>query len=195
MSNEKLVVVINGPPGCGKDAAVSSLRSDYPYDTSQVEFKGKLFEITSVIFGVSLYDLRSSWYTRKLKEQPREELKGLSPRQALIKVSEEVIKPNFGKSYFGGALAMTIKPGLTLVSDSGFVEELSPVIQEVGASNVLVIRVFGRGDYKGDSRYHIPSEWLEDSGVTYVDVFNTSTLADYLGGVGRAFRNWLEKSV
>ena len=40
-------------------------------------------------------------YTRENKEIPTPKLNGLSPRQAIIHMSEEVIKPNFGKDYIG----------------------------------------------------------------------------------------------
>lgn len=191
MPNNKLVVVFNGPPGCGKDDAAECIWGAQP-DSMRRQFKDRLFEVTAAIYGVAQHDLEYTWYTRKLKEQPRKELNGLSPRQALIYVSEKVIKPSFGKLYFGEALAKSLKPGLTLVSDSGFAEELIPLIDELGPESLLVVRIFGRGTYEGDSRNYVPESFLDKFGVEYADIDNTDTFDEYLLSVAGEVHEWLE---
>ncbi len=189
--NNKRVVVFNGPPGCGKDDAANHIRLR-KFPSVRRQFKDRLFEVTAAIFGVTQEDLQRTWYTRELKEQPRKELNGLSPRQALIEVSENVIKPWYGKLYFGEALAKSLKPGLTLVSDSGFAEELLPVIDELGPESLLVVRIFGRGTYDTDSRNYIPESFMNNYGVEYVDIDNTGTFDEYLESVKREVNGWLE---
>lgn len=87
----------------------------------------------------------------------------LSSREALIYVSEVLIKPRFGDDYWGKKRAEHVK---WLVEDSccnivldgslGFVEEVEPLLDIVDKENILVIRVEVDGeDTKGDSRHLI----------------------------------------
>lgn len=176
--SKKRVVVFNGPPGCGKDHAAEYIWRMF-FKSMRRQFKDQLFKVTAAIFAVPQHNLEHTWYTRELKEQPREELNGFSPREALIYVSEHIIKPNMGSRYFGEALAKQLQPGLTLVSDSGFTEELLPVIEEVGHENILVVRVFGRGSYEGDSRSYIPVTFMNAHGVEFIDIENTGTIEEF----------------
>lgn len=191
----KSVVLFNGPPGCGKDDAAEHLFLQNPRICSKMSFKDRLFQVTAVIYGVSETDLRYTWYTRELKEVPRKELRGLSPREALINVSENIIKPNFSKRYFGEALANSLSLSTTrlnLISDSGFPDELLPIIEEIGSDNILVVRIFGRGSYENDSRNYLTEEFLRGQGVEYVDIDNTGTLKEYLESVSVSVDSWLE---
>ncbi len=150
------LVILNGPPSSGKDSIVKAVVEQNPEDFNHVEFKAKLIQITKVIYDIS--DERwDEVYTTVGKEQPLEELEGLSPRQALIKVSEEVIKPNFGNDYFGKSLVRATKPNMiNLCSDGGFLEELKPCVEKLGYDNVLLIQLFRDGcTFEGDSRNYI----------------------------------------
>ena len=87
----------------------------------------------------------------------------ISPREALVYVSEIVIKPRFGDKYFGLAAADATRDDKhgTVFSDGGFQSELSSVVDEVGEENVYIVQ-FTRGDKKdflGDSR-----GWLQPYG-------------------------------
>jgi len=100
------------------------------------------------------------------------EFDGLSMRQALIKVSEEVIKPNFGKDYFGKATAMSIincdaynlDEDIFYITDSGFIEELDRFVDIVeeqtnGCNHVyLLVNLYRDGtsfEKYNDSRSYI----------------------------------------
>ena len=144
------VVLLNGPPNSGKDAGAEYLCQRYSAFTHK-EFKQKLFELVWLIYDIPEHHWWSI-YTRDLKDQPQEILSGLSPREALIKVSEEVIKPKYGKDYFGQSAVRNLEPGCTNVfSDSGFVEEAQPLIDSVGQENILLIKLVGRGTFEGDN--------------------------------------------
>ena len=50
----------------------------------------------------------SEYNNRDVKERPETSLNGFSRRSALLHVSEEAIKPVFGKDYFGIELSKTL---------------------------------------------------------------------------------------
>ena len=169
----KKVILFNAPAGSGKDECAEYISDKY--GATHLEFKGRLFDITQVIYGITDEDWKLH-YSRDLKEKPWIKLDGLSPRQALIGVSEEVIKPIFGKRYFGEALASELEEGFNVVSDSGFPDELMPVIESVGKENILVVKIKRDGcSFVGDSRSYLNTDEL---GVREVWIDNNSTLED-----------------
>lgn len=137
--------------------------------------KDKLISITCEIYGIR----RKQWdamYTRKEKEKSQKLLEGKSPRQAIIHVAEKVIKPNFGRSYFGRATAKKLRNGLNVVSDGGFTEEAIEFYKKIGADNMFVIRVFSDScDWGSDSRSYFDVETMNDLGIQYVDIVNDRT--------------------
>lgn len=153
MTENYKVVLFNAPPEAGKDVAAKTCAKAFNMDHK--EFKGKLYDILQVVYSLT-DDQMSFLKQRDQKEVPSELLDGLSFRKALIKVSEDIIKPNFSKSYFGDSLAKSISCN-TAVSDSGFVDELMSVVDKVGEDNVLVVRIHRDGcDFANDSRRYIP---------------------------------------
>ena len=184
------VIIMNGPPNSGKDAAMEHLVSPPrgEYNFLRRMFKEKLYSLTAAIYGIPLGLLIEVCTDREHKDVPADLLGGLSPRQALIKVSEEVIKPNYGNQYFGEYAASRIAGGGNYVfSDGGFIEELAPVVRCFGGNNVLVVRVH-RPDctFEGDSRDYLPDGL---AGHTE-DIYNNDTLEAFyeeLDGVVNKF--------
>jgi hypothetical protein len=82
----------------------------------------------------------------------------LSQREAMIYISEVVMKPKFSNNYFGVARAKAIQDGeIAVDSSTGFVEELPPLIERLGQENILLIRIHREGTtFEGDSRNYIP---------------------------------------
>jgi hypothetical protein len=85
----------------------------------------------------------------------------MSPRDFLIFVSEVMTKPNFGKDFFGKKAADSISIGDfergVVFTDSGFIEETLPIINEFSGNNIYIIQFTGQGfnDFEGDSRNFI----------------------------------------
>jgi hypothetical protein len=126
---------------------------------------------------------------RDEKEIPRDQLGGRSPRQALIYVSEEVVKPAFGQDYFGRYAAQRLTPGaLHIFSDGGFIKEIQPVIDAVGPENLLLVQLHRDGfSFEGDSRRYIPTNYVQC--WTKLEVQDPdSTLAAFID----AIQNWIE---
>jgi hypothetical protein len=159
------VIVFNGPPGCGKDAACLF------YETlgyKHLSFKEELFKETFKFFGVSKGWFMDGYEIRSIKEKPVPQLKVsgqmLSRRDAMIYVSEQYIKPKYGKEYFGKKLSEHITAdGLFCVSDGGFQEELSPIINRFGAEIILVIQLTREGcNFSSDSRRYFNGNLVEE---------------------------------
>lgn len=107
----------------------------------------------------------------------------LSIRQAMIYLSEVVIKPRLGMNYFSKSRMELIKQNLSQLyyDDSsscfnGDSSELDGLVEHFGEDNILLIRIKGRGTFDGDSRsYHA------DGTVKHtVDLWNTGTEEEFL---------------
>ena len=186
------IIIFNGPPGSGKDFACSYLKKQYP-NVIHVSFKEKLIDLTCRFYGVS----REEWDERyensstmgggfvRWKDVPWEKLGYLSQREALIHVSENVIKPVFGKAVFGELLCDTVeemkqqsRDSVFVCSDGGFSEEVGPLSKlfwQRGAdkAGVTVVRITRDGcSFAGDSRNYLPDnhDWYN-----VVDIHNDGT--------------------
>lgn len=125
-----------------------------------------------------------SWYELNGKDY--------SKREFLIHMSENVIKPSFGKDAFGKAFVNSLpEDGIVFVSDSGFPEELQPVIEHVGEENVLVIRIQREScSFEGDSRDYLTPEMFDDK-VQFYQITNNGTEEEFQEGVEELVEMWL----
>lgn len=171
---KSVAVVFNGPPGSGKDTAAKHVVEHCK--ARHLQFKDQLIKMV-----IKAYRVSREWfdahYTRELKNIPTPELCGFSPREALINMSENIIKPVFGKAVFGKISAKKIKDGQCVVfSDSGFQEELSPIVEKLGCDMVLVIKLARDGcDFNGDSRNYLPDR---PYGCPTYHIDNNGTIED-----------------
>ena len=186
------IIIFNGPPGSGKDFACSYLKERYS-NVIHISFKEKLIDLTCRFYGVS----REEWDERyensstlgsgfvRWKDIPWEKLGYLSQREALIHVSENVIKPVFGKAIFGELLCDSIegmkqqsRDIVFVCSDGGFPEEVEPLSclfwhHGTNSAGVTVARISRDGcSFVGDSRNYLPdnSDWYN-----VVDIHNDGT--------------------
>ena len=146
-----MIVIFNGPPGSGKDEAASYYKK---LGYKHLSFKYVLFKETISFFGVDEEWFMNGYNDRSIKERPEDLLEGMSRREAMIYVSEEITKPALGQDIFGISVANEIKDGVDyVISDGGFVEELVPLINRVGTENILLVQLTREGcDYSSDSR-------------------------------------------
>lgn len=118
----------------------------------------------------------------------------LSIRMAMIYISEVIMKPRFGESYFGVARAKAIQEGeIAVDSSTGFVEELPPLIERLGQENILLIRVHREGaTFEGDSRSYIPDGVITNT----VDVNSVyGFLPEYLEEVEKIVEKFLDEKL
>jgi hypothetical protein len=82
----------------------------------------------------------------------------MTPREFLIYVSEVMVKPHFGLTFFGEKSGTSISnvafESGVVFTDSGFEEEVHPLVKEFGENNLCVVQFVGQGseDFSGDSR-------------------------------------------
>lgn len=163
-----LVVILNGPPGCGKDTIAEEwlLKSHIAsYSRYTKSFKEPMYKVASAALGLKLEDFLEFYKDRNWKEKPRPEWGGRSVRDLMISTSEDYLKPMFGKNYMGTQAVNSIKSegrnhnDVILFTDGGFEAE----VRELEKSfNVVVVQVHRNGcDFSGDSRNYIEGEQLE----------------------------------
>jgi hypothetical protein len=114
-----------------------------------------------------------------LKDQPWYKLQGMSQREFLIWISEEVVKPRFGKQHFGQLLKReldkSILYGTYVCSDGGFTEELEPFIIDPEWT-VAIVRLHRTGcTFEGDSRNYI--EYLGIN-IPQIDIHNNGDISN-----------------
>jgi len=164
-----IAIILNGPPGSGKDEGAKTIIAHDPIHAKHLEFKTQLFEHTIDLFEIDADLFYSLYNDRRTKEEPSIHLtldgvELFSPREALIHTSENVYKPRYGKDYFGECAARSIATGcINVFSDGGFREELNPVIRMVDG-RVALIHLHREGcDFSKDSRDYV----LVDNTLTF----------------------------
>jgi hypothetical protein len=156
-----MIILFNGPPGAGKDISADYFKR---YGFKHLSFKYQLFKETIKYFDVNEEWFMNGYNNRSEKEIPSTLLGHMSRREAMIYVSEEVIKPKKGLDYFGNLVADEIDLEKDyVISDGGFVHELLPVVQKVGTENFLLVQLTREGhDFSADSRRYFDGKNLVD---------------------------------
>lgn len=186
------VVFMNAPKGSGKDEAADAImesdRFFWNFSRKHLRFKDPLYKIAAAIYGVDTEELIADATDRATKEVAMEKYDGLSPRQVLIEVSEDVIKPYYGEDYFGQYAVGRIKKfeeasaypdRIVVFSDSGFVEEAKPIVDYLG-EDCIVFHIGREGcTFEGDSRNWLPLNSVPNFGI----IFNDGTLEEFKGKV------------
>lgn len=157
----QLLVMLNGPPGIGKDEladrmVASKHLSSFIGFTKQ-EMKESLYAEVAKHYSVSrdcVYELNAD---RDSKEKPNELFGGLSVRQAMIHVSEDILKPEYGEGIFGSRaaeLALYNRSDRVVVSDTGFADEIVELVKPFEKAVIIRLRAAGF-DFRGDSRSYV----------------------------------------
>lgn len=156
-----MIIIFNGPPGSGKDEAASYFKRR---GFKHLSFKYVLFKETISFFGVDEEWFMDGYDDRSVKERPEDLLEGMSRREAMIYVSEEITKPAFGDDIFGVYVANEIEDGKNYaISDGGFEDELVPLINRVGADDIVLVQLTRDGcDYSSDSRRYFNGNLIKE---------------------------------
>jgi len=120
----------------------------------------------------------------------------LSVREAMIYVSEVIVKPRWGEDYFGKARME--KPQHygncdwvfyddSSASFNGDSVELDAAIEHFGQENCLLIRIYGRGSFDGDSRGYIPNGVVGN----VMEITNDGDLKTFLDSSKERIYKWL----
>lgn len=142
-------VALNGPPKCGKSTIQWELIRMFNEHCKCIgdSFAAPMKHFIAVALGEKYKDLP--------KDSPLDILAGYSPREFLIALSQEHLKPRYGIDFFGRLLAhralrYSPPPDLVVVDDCGFIEELNAI-----PSHVLVHIIRPHTGFEGDSRSYL----------------------------------------
>lgn len=176
----RLVVVLNGPPCSGKNYITDQLIKHLAISditSEELMFKTGLYKETAKQYFMPYYGFVDLATNRTTKDLPNERLGGISPRDALINVSENYIKPLLGKDYFAKELLENIKDkDVYIISDGGFKEEIQTLIDSPKISRLLLVQLMAPGCFfEGDSRSYIHNDVLQNHSrkLMIEPIFNT----------------------
>lgn len=180
------IFLLNGPPGSGKDVLAEHLAKKF--NGVHMCFKQELYEVAARVSGYPLDLVIRLSTDRATKEIPNclFLINGqfTSPRNYLIHVSENVVKPYLGKDYFGKSLGkkvLNIHHNTPIfISDSGFYEE-ALALQKMLQERICILQIYREGyTFEGDSRSYLdPRKLTTDFEVVRLDNM-FSTLEQYL---------------
>jgi hypothetical protein len=124
----------------------------------QREFKSTLKWLSQIIGQIPKPEFDQRYNDRSLKDEPWDRLNGMSLRDLMIFVSEDVMKVVHGPEFFGRVAAQSICAGADYVfSDGGFKEEIQAVIDATKETHEVHVIHLYRHDctFEGDSRNYV----------------------------------------
>lgn len=150
----KRIVVLNGPPGSGKDYMGRQLAKFMGFEL--MKFAKPMDDALRGMFDIKCED---TWQRLREteKNEPQRIFNGFSTREVLIDFSEVWAKPLFGQKVFGRLAAKQVgksNSDLIAFTDSGFQSEFEEIV-DTGA-DVVVVRLYRSGcSYQADSRGYL----------------------------------------
>jgi hypothetical protein len=176
------LVILNGPPHCGKDTAALHLVQSLRYmDVEHVKLSKPLKDFVSALSGMSQAALEANKETPSFFGMP------MSYRDAQIGYYEAVSKV-FGREWIARMCVNYLRSAnfeLAVMSDGGLQEELNTLAAAFGAQNIFVVQVFRRGCHFTDYR-----RYVSDPRIATVQVINQDK-ATYLYEVTDLVLSWL----
>ena len=109
-----LVIMFNAPPRAGKDTACEILMRKFPESVKYEYFKEYLYKESAKVLGLDFNFWASVCQNGDLKDKPMLRLQtgeaegSVTPRDILINVAENILKPKHGKDCIANATAHKI---------------------------------------------------------------------------------------
>ena len=170
-----LVIMFNAPPRAGKDTACEILMRKFPESVKYEYFKEYLYKESAKVLGLDFNFWASVCQDGDLKDKPMLRLQtgeaegSVTPRDILINVAENILKPKHGKDCIANAtahkIAKTIQQfkaekgynPIIVVPDLGFPYEADAVRTIIPSAEVAVVHIKREGyTFEGDSRNYVP---------------------------------------
>ena len=213
------VILFNAPANTGKSVATAHLLSIYKAKTApckeelwritmtffnlsegeffsiyedreQKETPREEFAVTHAAFLKLVSYLKDKEMLHRMGDSERVGYTRLSCREALIFVSEIIVKPTLGGDVFGRYRASFLNENDVIYIDdsAGFEEELHPLIDIVRKEDILLVRIHREGcSFEGDSRSYVPTNMFDH----VVNINNNGSLEEFLNDVAMAVKEWL----
>lgn len=172
------ILLINGPPGSGKDFAFTELRRQMGihykrwrgrYVPVRYAFADILKSMTHGAYGL---DSDPQAYEGR-KDLQLEEFHGKTPRECYIAMSETYVKPLHGNSFFGRLWSRQVRDyvkghemmntggeydseAFVVATDCGFATEVNLILEEFDPADVMLVELEREGKFfDHDSRSYI----------------------------------------
>jgi hypothetical protein len=193
------IVFLNGPKNSGKTAAARFLKDHFigAFDkfgpTSTMQLSTPLKKAMQELLGLQHSIEHMASKVEGLKDTPNAHFLDRIPRQELISLSEDWLKPRFGDDVLGKIAAKQIPKmvGQLIVIDGvGFSSELIPLVEAVGGPfNCLLIQFMRDGcTFEGDSR-----SYIETHAITTVQLDNRHDYTFFKDQIIHVVNNWLTR--
>ena len=137
-----LLILVSGPPRAGKNRAGNCLKGWLDGDHFALSNNLKRMTHDHYGLGTNLPPL----HFEDMKDLPAPQFGGLTPRQAYIRFSEEIMKPRFGSGYLGVVAGRRVVSNrdigrVSIVSGVGFADEVMPMVKAAEPRCTLHIQV------------------------------------------------------
>ena len=187
-----MIILLNGPPSSGKDTAAMFMKKYLPGSVREYKMSTTLKSGLQTLLGLEQED-----WNRMLaygaKDEPQLPL-DITPREALIKLSEDYMKVLFGGDIFGHITVRRLKRMVSadhiLVTDVGFTYEVVPILEEFGPKKMRILKLSRPNcNYEEDSRSYIDADSLNMNPYT-IDINNQYDLELFEAQVKNALKKW-----
>jgi len=157
------VIGISGPPRSGKDTLAMHLQAALEDRFVIPTLRRSLSEPMRAMAFQAIGKTYSLNEYEQIKDQPLDELDGGTIRECMIGLSEQFMKPRYGKAVWAKLLLNALPPkfpGILIVPDFGFESESAHFMQVLGEDNVLAIQLRREGfDWGNDSRNYVSARY------------------------------------
>ncbi|QDH46525.1 hypothetical protein LAh8_87 [Aeromonas phage LAh_8] len=169
------VIILNAPPQSGKDTLANVLKKRFPL-MRETSFKLPLYHLYCQTVGIDYSDFMDLYNTVGWKDTPNTELNGKTPRELMIHISENYIKPFFGDTYFGEQVSKQIEfyeysreeEFSWVIPDGGFDSETEHMLKLLGERLVCIQFTRDNKNFDNDSRNWIKNIdntiWIDHPG-------------------------------
>ena len=173
----KKLLLINGPPRSGKDTFFRFVCRQIQ-SCAEYKMARPLRDIFGALFCMNW--IEQDIILEEKKDEVIQEF-SMTPREILIMISEEWIKPAFGDHFLGvigKARIRKMKEDVIVITDSGFDYEIEPLVDEFGYDNVYLVQL-SRPDstFENDSRSYIKTDTVKPTNIAIIN--NNGDLAEY----------------
>lgn len=211
MREQKTVVIFNSPAGSGKDTAADMLYGyfntgnrinfkDTLYQDTAEYFNIDVKDLVEYHSDRSLKDIPNEMFRKYDKHSLKQYFFALlfvigavfnirylmslgyySSREALIHVSEDIMKPKYGQDYYGRKFLEKVESSperYSFAADGGFADEVLPLL-DAGYQVVVAQLERSGATFEGDSRTLLNEDDFEAyNNIKFTTIINNGSLDD-----------------